>query len=498
LGAGSSATINSANTMVQLDASNETASLGNAGDTVHFTAGASNDTLDASGAGVDAYGAGSFSINGNNDTFTNGATTTLDYTGTGGTFNVTGGSTVAELGSGSSASIVSAGTAVQMDGSNQTASLSNTGDTVDLAAGVTADKVDASNITIDISGDVTAIIDGSNDKVVGAADDNLTVTGTDDDVSATDSSVVVDGTNTGDDVVGAGDTGSNWAAPDPDDGSGDSGDPGDYGYGYGFAKWKGRAPDAAQVAKYAGASQSSVYEQASWADKTVTWSFAEGNQPTQSADPFSSYINTSSEEAAVEQAFQAWAKASGLNFVEVPDTATSDIRVGFGDLNTPTSNVIGLTSFSSADGQLNPGVVVRLEDPSQAPLITAANGQATYASTGTSLEQVALHEIGHALGLADNANADSVMDYLLSSSNQSLSSTDVAGIQSLYGSAASSTSASTSSVNSQLHQLVQAMASFDAGDGAWDTSESSIPAWHHNTVPLAATLQMSSHPAQLA
>ncbi|NYE27416.1 putative Zn-dependent protease [Rhodanobacter sp. K2T2] len=484
-------------------------------------------TFDGSGNTISA-GSGTFAIDGNSNKFGDGADTSINISGTGDTVSVGNGSYVG-LVSGTSDTIdLTDGTIDTLN--NVGGTVDGSGDTINAGTGNFVldgnsdvfhgaaddplsisgqnDTIYQSNATIDITGNDTTTIDGSNDKIVGGSGDKFTITGTDDDVSATDSSVAFDGTNTGDDVVGASDTGSNWAAPDPDDGSGDGGyggysgggdGGGDGGYGYGFVKWKGRSPDAAKVAKYAGASQGSVYEQASWADKTVTWSFAQGNQAAQSSDPFSSYINAPKEEAAVEEAFQAWAKASGLNFVEVPDSAASDIRVGFGDLNTSTSNVIGLTNYTSTNGQLNAGAVVRLEDPSQTALVAGSNGQLVYGSTDASLEQVALHEIGHALGLADNGNADSVMDYLLSSSNQSLSATDVAGIQSLYGSGSSSSPPSSSmlGVNNQLHQLVQAMASFDAGDGAWESSDPLVPAMHH-TASLAATSAMSSHLARVA
>jgi predicted Zn-dependent protease len=549
LGAGSSATINSGNSLVNLDASNQIASLFTTGDTVHFAGGATGDTLDGSGASVDAYATGNFNINGNNDTFTNGAVTGVDYTGTGSTFNLESDSTVSELGVGSSATINSGNSLVNLDASNQIASLFTTGDTVHFAEGVTGDTLDGSgasvdaygtgtfdingnndtftngaadasvsisgqddtiyqsNATVDIAGDDNVTIDGSNDKIMGGSSDTFTLDGTGDTIDATNSTATYDGSDTGDVLSGSGDT---WTDPSQGTG-GDGGDGGDGdgdgdgvggdgdGDGSGFVSWKGRGPTASQIAKNSSPSQSSVYEHAVQANKVITWSLADTNEASQTSDRFSGYIDTPAEQAAVEQAFQAWSKASGLTFVEVPDSASSDIRLGFGDLNTATSNTIGLTSFSSTNGQMNPGVVVRMEDPSQAPLVTAANGQAMYADTGASFEQVALHEIGHALGLGDNSNPTSIMDYLLGPSNQSLSLTDIQGMQTLYGQGSASIPASPSSTgaSNQLHQLIQAMASFDAGEGAADTSESYVQAMHH-TASLASTLSSSYHVAHAA
>jgi len=117
---------------------------------------------------------------------------------------------------------------------------------------------------------------------------------------------------------------------------------------------------------------------------------------------------------------------------------------------------------------------VQLESPGQAALTTDASGQLTYASTGASFEQVALHEIGHALGLADNDTAGSIMNMVLGTSNPTLDAADIADIQALYSGSTASTSSSGSGIDTQstaqLHQLLQAMASFDAGDGAADTT----------------------------
>jgi hypothetical protein len=74
-----------------------------------------------------------------------------------------------------------------------------------------------------------------------------------------------------------------------------------------------------------------------------------------------------------------------------------------------------------------------LEDPNQTPLVAGADGQLTYSGADATLYQLALHEIGHALGLADSADPNSIMYYELGSGNQSLDATDLTNIASLYG-----------------------------------------------------------------
>jgi hypothetical protein len=107
-----------------------------------------------------------------------------------------------------------------------------------------------------------------------------------------------------------------------------------------------------------------------------------------------------------------------------------------------------------------------LEDPSQDALVAGAGGTLTYSGTQASLSQVILHEIGHALGLADNADPNSVMYYQASSNNDMLDSNDIAGVQALYGAGPSSVSfgsqLSEATINSTIQQMSQAVSTFQA------------------------------------
>uniref|UniRef100_UPI0015890997 matrixin family metalloprotease n=1 Tax=Burkholderia sp. BCC0397 TaxID=486876 RepID=UPI0015890997 len=82
--------------------------------------------------------------------------------------------------------------------------------------------------------------------------------------------------------------------------------------------------------------------------------------------------------------------------------------------------------------------------------------------------QTALHEIGHALGLADNADSSSIMNYDLTSPNRSLDQTDINAVQALYGSSA------------QTAALIQAMAGH-------------APAALATTTSIASAEQASQH-----
>ena len=221
------------------------------------------------------------------------------------------------------------------------------------------------------------------------------------------------------------------------------------------------------------------------AGEVITWSIA--------SDMGSQY------DAQVQQAFATWAAASGVTFEEVSGTSNADIQVGFNDLGTATTGVAGYTTYQTSSGQIS-DAVIQLEDPNQDALIAGANGQLTYSGTDATLEQVLLHEIGHALGLADDSDQNSIMYYELTSGNQTLDSTDVTGIQSLYGSAstvgqsgtgetATPTSMGTAAqitVGHQLNQLIAGMASFNPQSAGSTNLTNDDRGQHHMVLAASA------------
>jgi hypothetical protein len=214
------------------------------------------------------------------------------------------------------------------------------------------------------------------------------------------------------------------------------------------------ASQAAARSALTGGQGNSVLEAAKWDSSVITWSLADSSGS--GSAQFSGYMG-SQYEAEVQQAFATWAAASGLKFEEVSDSSQSDIRIGFGNFDTADTGVVGFTSFEAQAGVMDPGTTIRVEDPTEDALTTGADGQQTYAGTGATLGQVLLHEIGHALGLASNSDANSIMYYELTSNNRTLDATDASGIQSLHGQ-----QGATATIDDlRVSRLIQAMSTYD-------------------------------------
>lgn len=171
-----------------------------------------------------------------------------------------------------------------------------------------------------------------------------------------------------------------------------------------------------------------------WPSDVVTYSFADANLPGQRAQ-FSSFVTAAAYQSVIENAAAAWSAVSGLQFELVPDSASVDIRIGFGTLNPAQTNDIGITYWRSIGQSFLPGSTVLLEDPSQVPLLPLAGGDFKYSGYNSRLEQVVEHEFGHALGLAHNTtDPNAVMNPTATPANAAgPDQSDIQAIQSLYG-----------------------------------------------------------------
>ncbi len=161
----------------------------------------------------------------------------------------------------------------------------------------------------------------------------------------------------------------------------------------------------------------------------ITWSFA---QNPGDFSKFDQYITDPGYQALARAAFDAWERVAGIDFVEVTDSSSVDIRLGWSEIDG-TFGTVGLTGTSEYplyDGSGNLGSITEAEimfDLSENWLMgkVASFQQPTFYLT-------ALHEIGHALGLDHTPSPDTIM-YVSQTELSELAPGDIAGVRALYG-----------------------------------------------------------------
>jgi hypothetical protein len=137
----------------------------------------------------------------------------------------------------------------------------------------------------------------------------------------------------------------------------------------------------------------------------------------------------------IREAFGAWATVADLSFTEVGVTDNPDFPIGwhqgihgdgspFDEMGGPTGNTLAHAFFPPPCGGIHAGAMhfddseTWIDDPQDA---------------GIRLLQVAIHEIGHLLGLSHSSDTSAIMFALYSPDRVTLSADDVAGISALYG-----------------------------------------------------------------
>ncbi|VWB36308.1 peptidase M10A and M12B, matrixin and adamalysin [Burkholderia lata] len=205
-----------------------------------------------------------------------------------------------------------------------------------------------------------------------------------------------------------------------------------------------------------------------WNKSVITWSVSNLDA---NGLPFDASA-TAQYSQALQQAFATWSAQTGIVFDEVSDGAASDIRIDWRQLDTATTGVIGFTSAQTQNGTTITNAHIQLEDPTQTALVPTSAGALLYSDTQATLQQTALHEIGHALGLGDTSDANSVMYYELTGQNQTLDATDQLGAQRVGVN-------SHVSPDTQLGQWVQALSSYNASTPAsFQANEHVVTAIH--------------------
>jgi hypothetical protein len=157
-----------------------------------------------------------------------------------------------------------------------------------------------------------------------------------------------------------------------------------------------------------------------WQQPTVSWS----------------YTGSAALAPEVQRAFDRWDAELGIDFVKTPNPGAADIEVTFGPIDGPSINrasTLGsITSGFTLPDNIYNGTTTITFDSAENWTFNAATGNYELPG-GISFYGVALHEIGHALGLDHPTNTSTIMFATASATVPDLTSFDIAGARQLYG-----------------------------------------------------------------
>lgn len=170
-----------------------------------------------------------------------------------------------------------------------------------------------------------------------------------------------------------------------------------------------------------------TFEGPSWANNTISWSFATGNYAGQPAQFSSVFAPGSTLANSVAAAFNRWASVSNVTFVQVNDGANVNIRLGYDTIDGP-GKTLAVTNYRFTGAKFESDTVIRFDSAepySNTASPALANGVYFYA--------VALHEIGHALGLDHYEGATAIMNAIANPGLADLTQSEIDGIRAIYG-----------------------------------------------------------------
>lgn len=155
----------------------------------------------------------------------------------------------------------------------------------------------------------------------------------------------------------------------------------------------------------------------------ITWSFAQFNW---GGYEFDAVITDPAYQQVIRDALALWKSVAQLDFAEVSDSASTMLRFGW-DYIDGAYGTVGEASWSATSGD---GISYSIS--SAEIRFDTAEVWSVRAESGVNFFAVAVHEIGHALGLGHVDDPSQIMNPMLTDL-RTLGPGDITGIQVLYG-----------------------------------------------------------------
>ena len=170
-----------------------------------------------------------------------------------------------------------------------------------------------------------------------------------------------------------------------------------------------------------------------WSSNTISWSLGVANYSGQVAQ-FGNSISDPAYVTDIRDAFRRWSDVANLTFVEVADSANVDIRFGYTSFDGGYG-LLGRADYRYTDSSngsfFQSGTTIRFDTAES----YSTSGGELRLGNGVTFQSVALHEIGHALGLDHYTGSPAIMAPLSTSAVTDLTASDIDGIRAIYGAA---------------------------------------------------------------